>query len=494
MKYLACCLALALPAAAVAGERDDIGSADTIIVTGHGLDAPIGIEAYDSVVIKRDRLNLNASGRIEDVLGDVAGFQQFRRTDSRAANPTSQGATLRALGGNASSRALVLLDGVPQADPFTGFIPYSALRPERLASARVTRGGGAGAFGVGAVAGTIELASGGPVDLPGLSASVSGGSRNASEVSGGIVQQLGAGFASINAGWDRGDGYILIPASQRGLADIPASYEAWSVALRAAAPISPTLEVQASGLVFDDHRLRGLAGTASRSRGADASIRIVGKGRWGFEALAYLQERSFRSGFVSTAADRSSTTTTLDQFNTPSTGLGAKIEIRPPVGDGTTLRIGADIRNASGSTNEFFRYVTGAPTRLRRAGGLNTTFGGFVEGSRTIGALTLTGGARLDRWSIRSGFLTETPIGGSAATLDLAFADRAGTRPTFRGGAVFEVSDRIDVRVAGYSGFRMPTLNELYRPFRVGADATAANGALELERLKGFEGGLGLRA
>lgn len=488
MKYLACCLALPLPVAAVAG------ASDTIIVTGRGLDAPVGIEAYDSVVIKRDRLTLNASGRIEDVLGDVAGFQQFRRTDSRAANPTSQGATLRALGGNASSRALVLLDGVPQADPFTGFIPYSALRPERLASARVTRGGGAGAFGVGAVAGTIELASGGPADLPSASASVAGGSRNASEVSGGIVQRLGTGFASINAGWGLGDGYVLIPAAQRGTADVPASYDAWSVALRAVAPITPTLEIQASGLVFDDHRLRGLVGTASRSRGADASIRIVGRGRWGFEALAYLQERSFRSGFVSTASDRSSTTTTLDQFNTPSTGLGAKVEIRPTVGDGTTLRIGGDIRNASGSTNEFFRYVTGAPTRLRRAGGFNTTFGGFIEGSRTMGALTLTGGARLDRWSIRSGFLTETPVGGGAATLDLAFADRAGTRPTFRGGAMLKVSEGVDVRVAGYSGFRVPTLNELYRPFRVGADATAANGALELERLKGFEGGLGLRA
>ena len=496
MKYVACslALALALPTAAAASDRDEGTGGDAIIVTGRGLDAPIGIEAYDSIVITRDRLTLNASGRIEDVLGDVAGFQQFRRTDSRAANPTSQGATLRALGGNASSRALVLLDGVPQADPFTGFIPYSALRPERLSSARVTRGGGAGAFGVGAVAGTIELASVGPADLPGMSARVSGGSRNASEVSGGIVQRLGAGFASINGGWDRGDGYILIPASQRGTADVPASYDAWSVALRAVAPITPTLEVQANGLVFDDHRLRGLAGTASRSRGADASIRIVGRGHWGFEALAYLQERSFRSGFVSTAMDRSSTTTTLDQFNTPATGLGAKIEIRPPVGDNITVRIGADIRDASGSTNEFFRYVTGTPTRLRRAGGNNTTFGGFVEGSHTRGALTLTGGARLDRWSIRSGFLIETPVSGGAATLDLAYANRSGTRPTFRGGAVLKISSVLDVRAAGYSGFRIPTLNELYRPFRVGADATAANDALGLERLKGLEGGVGLHA
>jgi vitamin B12 transporter len=488
MKSLIAIIAFAVPTIALADE------AAPIIVTGRGLDAPVGIEAYDSIVIARDRLALNASGRIENVLGDVAGFQQFRRTDSRAANPTSQGATLRALGGNASSRALVLLDGVPQADPFTGYIPYSALRPERLASARVTRGGGAGAFGVGAVAGTIELASAGPDDLPAVSARAFGGSRNASEVSGGIAQRLGDGFVSVNAGWDRGDGYVLIPALQRGTADIPAQYDAWSVALRGVAPINSALEIQGSALVFDDHRLRGLAGTASRSRGADASIKLVGRGRWGFEALAYVQERSFRSGFVATAADRSTTTTTLDQFNTPSLGLGAKIEVRPPVGDNNSLRIGADIRDASGQTNEFFRYVTGAPTRIRRAGGVNTTFGGFIEGSTIIGPLTLTGGARLDHWSIKRGYLTESATGTGINTLDLAYPDRSGTRPTFRGGALFKLSENVDLRAAGYTGFRVPTLNELYRPFRVGADATAANGDLGLEKLNGFEGGIGVKA
>ena len=122
-------------------------AAETIIVTGKGLDQTKGDPAYGSVEIDRARLTSEASGRIENVLADVAGFQQFRRSDSRSANPSAQGATLRALGGNASSRTLVLLDGVPQADPFFGYIPFSAIAPERLSSVRVTRGGGNGAFG-----------------------------------------------------------------------------------------------------------------------------------------------------------------------------------------------------------------------------------------------------------------------------------------------------------------------------------------------------------
>jgi outer membrane receptor protein involved in Fe transport len=51
----------------------------------------------------------------------------------------------------------------------------------------------------------------------------------------------------------------------------------------------------------------------------------------------------------------------------------------------------------------------------------------------------------------------------------------------------------MSLRTAAYLGWRLPTLNELYRPFRVGADATAANAELEPERLRGIEAGLDYR-
>jgi outer membrane receptor for Fe3+-dicitrate len=112
-------LALA-PLAAQAQDKSPVDHSGDVVVLGRGLALPPGTPAYGAVTIGHDRLNGDASGRVEDVLADVAGFQQFRRSDSRSANPSAQGVTLRALGGNASSRALVLLDGVPIADPFFG--------------------------------------------------------------------------------------------------------------------------------------------------------------------------------------------------------------------------------------------------------------------------------------------------------------------------------------------------------------------------------------
>ena len=96
---------------------------------------------------------------------------------------------------------------------------------------------------------------------------------------------------------------------------------------------------------FTDRRDRGTAFTANRSDGADASLRLVGRGAWGWSALAYLQTRAFASSFASINAARTTVSQSLNQYNTPATGLGARLEVQPPVGEAIDLRLGADIRD-----------------------------------------------------------------------------------------------------------------------------------------------------
>ena len=459
-----------------------------IIVLGRGLPLPPGTPAYGSTVIDREDLLNSTSGNIETVLSDVAGFQQFRRSDSRSANPSAQGATLRALGGNASSRTLMLLDGVPIADPFFGYIPFSAIVPDRLSAVRVTRGGGTGAFGAGAVAGTIELASADRNDLPLLSGSGFYGSKNSSQLTGDFAPNVGDGFVSLSGRWDRSDGFQTTPASQRVAATVPARYESWSTGARAATPISDTLELQAHMLVFRDNRTLRFRGADNSSEGEDASVRLLSRGSWAFDALAYVQARNFSNIVISSTSFRQ----TLNQYSTPSTGLGGKIELRPPVGDHNVLRIGADIRHADGRDNEdAFNGGTGALTAHRHAGGNQTTTGLFAEDDWTIGRLVLTGGARADRWSIRDGFFQSiTPTGVTTTNL---YPNRSDWEFSGRAGALFKLTDAITLRGAGYTGFRLPTLNELYRPFSVFPVTTQANAQLKPEKLKGVEAGFDIK-
>ncbi len=452
---------------------------DEIVVTGRGLADPAGDIAYSVVALDRERLNSAASGRIEDALKDVAGLQQFRRSDARSTNPTSQGATLRGLGGNAAGRVLVLLDGVPQGDPFAGYINWPLYLPERLGRVRVTRGGGSGAGGAGALAGTIELDSMAAGDAPGLAGSAAGGSFGSAEARLLASGQLGGGFALLSGGYARSDGFV--PVVNAGPADKGARYEQYSLAARAVIPVGAS-ELQANIDAFDDARTRGTDFSANRTTGADASLRLVGRD---FVALGYVQVRRFTSQFASIDAGRTVATQTLDQYNTPATGIGLKLEGRPVLGR-TELRIGGEWRRTSGETNEAFSYVAAVPTRLRVAGGSSDIVGGFVEATRMAGPLTLTGGGRIDWWSLTGGFLTERRVDGAPLS-DTRFPDRNGVAATGRLGVTYAIAPTLTVSAAGYVGWRLPTLNELYRPFRVGAEVTSANAALRPERSRGVE-------
>ena len=484
MKYLPLSLVLAVIPTVAAADTEAPDPA-RIVVTGEGLSLPPGTPAYGSVIIDRDRLTNSASGRIESVLGDVAGFQQFRRSDSRSANPSAQGATLRALGGNASSRTLVLLDGVPMADPFFGYIPFSALVPDRLSAVRVTRGGGVGAFGAGAVAGTIELASATRDQLPTFAASAFYGSKDATELTASVTPDLGDGYVSLSGRWDRGDGFQTTPRNQRVAATAPAAYDGWSTNLRAVAPLSATSEIQFRGTIFHDERTLRFKGADSMSEGQDASIRFISRGAWQVDALAYIQARNFSNIVISASTFRKS----LDQRNTPSTGIGGKIELRPPVGPDHVLRIGADTRFATGDMFEdaYNANIASNPVTSRRhAGGEQMTTGLFVEDDWTLGRLVLTGGVRADRWTISNGFYRAS--GNGAA--NNSFADRSDWQFSGRAGALYRISDAVALRGAAYSGFRLPTLNELYRPFVVFPITTLANPSLKPEKLKGAEAGI----
>lgn len=479
-------LGIPAPLAAQDAAPQDTGPRPVIVVTGAGLRQPPSDSAYSVAVIERDRIVAAPSGRIEEVLGEIAGFQQFRRSDSRSSNPTAQGITLRALGGNASSRALVLLDGVPMVDPFFGHIPLSMIAPERLAAIRVTRGGGSGPFGAGALAGTIELDSA-DADTIGLA---SGGlllnQRGESEVSAALAPHLGSGFAVVSGRWDRGRGFHTTPEDQRVPASVRASFDGWSIGTRMVAPLGDTVELQARMLAFGEDRTLRFAGADSHHEGQDASLRLIGRGAWQFDALAYVQARNFSNVVISSTRF----TRTLDQRNTPSTGLGGKLELRPPLGPDQTLRLGVDYRRADGELQEeAYNAVTGALTERRRAGGTNSDFGLFAEHDWQLGAFLLTGGLRADRTRIADGFYRANDAQGQVVG-EIIAPDRGDWALSWRAGASWQADARVRLRAAAYTGLRQPTLNELYRPFVVFPVVTQANAALGNERLEGIEAGI----
>jgi outer membrane receptor protein involved in Fe transport len=495
IRLLAGAALLAMPAAAMAQESGATDSdEDVIIPIGLGDDAIIvnggllrnNLPPPQSVASITD-LQTGLGSRVENRLRDEAGLVQFRRSDGRSAHPTSQGMTLRGLGGNAASRALVTLDGVLQADPFGGWVAWTSYDAINLGGVLITRGGGSGTGGAGALAGTISLYS---TMTDGTQASLAYGSRDGWDATISMGSKIGSGRVAIDGRYSRGDGFIPIREGQRGTVDRAAAYEQGGLGLRLRFDAGEASRVEASVRGFSDHRDRGTDFTRSKLDGIDASFRFVHDPGGGTQwlALAYVQLRDFDSGFASVAAGRNSVAPALFQ-HVPATGLGGQFELRSAVGAQGSLRIGADWRRTAGRTEEDFFFAGLTPGRHRIAGGGSNIIGAFAEwasGDVDDGLLWSLSG-RLDHWSLDEGYRLERNIGGPLIT-DLRFASRQGWESTGRAGVRWK-ADFLTLRAAAYRGWRLPTLNELYRPFRVGAEVTTANEMLKPERLWGGEVG-----
>ena len=458
-----------------------------IVVTGTALPEAKAERAYGTERITQRQIAQSPSHSLDQLLKDVPGLQLFRRSDSHSGHPTSQGVTLRALGGNASSRALLILDGVPQTDPFGGWVNWPAYDPLDIRQIRLVRGGGSVANGPGALAGTIEMLS--RTD-PRILGEVDAGSRSSFEGRAHAGVGVGSGVLSLSGRLERGDGFVPITAQTRGPADQPAQYRDWTSRVQFLSPVGSETELQVSADGFHDWRTRGTDFTENRTNGADASVRLVGRGEWQWSALGYWQWRNLMSSFASVSPGRVTATRASLQDSVPSYGVGGSFELRPPLPKDIELRFGADTRRTTGESHELFNYVAGDPTRRRRAGGNSWTAGLFAEATADVRSVAFTAGARIDHWQISDGHLFEQVIASGAVLRDDQDPKRSGWLPTARGGVVARLGGGFNLRSAAYLGWRLPTLNELFRPFRAGLDATAANPDLDPERLAGAEAGI----
>ncbi len=483
--------AFLLSAAALVALAPGAGAAQTaqaaVIVRAERLDPAASDPVYGMVTLRPGQVQTAA--RLDEALRQVPGFSLFRRTTSAAANATIQGASLRGLGPNGAGRALVLLDGAPQNDPFGGWVFWTRLDPLLIEGARLARGGGAGPFGPQALTGAIDLVEARPA--PGAVAlRVEAGDR--SHRAGAGVAALGAGPGALTlfAAGQAGDGAIPLETGARGPADRRAFLDAWTGGGSAQIALGPEAALSVRAAAFEERRGAGQVGADSRARGSDLSVALRGPA-WGGQGrlLAYVQERDFANRTVSVAPDRRSATPSLDQQATPALGLGAAGALRWR-GAGWELEVGGDARHADGETRELFRFQQGAFTRARVAGGAQTLAGAYLEGQREAGRWRLAAGVRADAWRLSRARRSERDRATGAETLAETPPDREGGLLTARAGATYAFDSRWSARAAAYSGFRPPSLNELHRPFRIGNDLTEANAALEPERLSGLDLGL----
>jgi outer membrane receptor protein involved in Fe transport len=102
----------------------------------------------------------------------------------------------------------------------------------------------------------------------------------------------------------------------------------------------------------------------------------------------------------------------------------------------------------------------------------------------------VVGGLRGDVWLNYDAVREDTPPPSAAVPPRQTFDDIERIIPSPRLAVLVNATPSTDLRASVYQGFRIPTINELYRLFRVRNDVTVASASLRPERLTGGEAGV----
>jgi outer membrane receptor protein involved in Fe transport len=448
--------------------------AESVVVTADRGEARLP-SAASATVITSAELSNSAAGAMDDVLRQTPGFSLFRRSSSRTANPTTQGVTLRGVSGSGASRTLVLADGVPLNDPFGSWVYWNRVPSAAVDRVEVVRGAAGDLYGADALGGVVQLLTIAPT-RPRLRASLEGGSHDTARASLYAGTTLGGWTASAAGEWVRTDGVVTVGPEVAGPVDVPADsdYQTGFASIgterdnwRATARYSAYAEDRGNGTPVQ------VNSTAWRQLSADLGG-LAGDGAW--EARMMVGSQDYFQTFSAVAANRATERLTTEQW-TPTDFFAGNAQYSLPLGPHTLLA-GFETQRTESTVDEY-RYALIAGSNVRSGpftvGGTETNHALFARlGFAASERLTVSVGVRGDFWN------TNPLLESDPEKDDSFFSPRVGV--AYRVG---------EVRLQGavYRAHRTPTLNELYRGFRVGNILTNPNSQLAPERLTGVEGG-----
>jgi outer membrane receptor protein involved in Fe transport len=456
-----------LPSGPLRFELRPEGVAEQVTVSGEPAAPRLAIDA-SATTMDAAAIQSAPALRLDDQLRMVPGFSLYRRTSSSVANPTTQGVTMRGLSASGASRTLVLADDVPLNDPFGGWVYWDRVPMAALDRVDVARGASGDVHGNDALGGVIRVTS---RTSRGAEASLDGGSLGTARGSfyGGLSR--GNWFGGAAAERASTDGFIVIAPEARGPIDINADSQDTS-SMGWFGGGNGSFQATVRGGYFNEQRGNGtpaqVNATITRWGSANAHGFLAG-GVW--EARGDGSFTNYRQTFSSVAANRASERlTALQWVGSRGYDFGADWITKTARAQGliafTARRLGANLDEASFSTTGVQSAITQTPADQHGEGIM-------LQGRLDLNArVTVDAGARAEWWK-----LSRTDTG-------------AGQSPSFfspRAGVSFLLAPDQTIRVSWLTGFRTPTMNELYRSFRVGNTNTLANDQLKPETSWGPE-------
>ena len=490
---------------------------ETVTVTPSRNEERLGNIPASVNILDAEQIKASPAVVADDVLRQIPTFSLFRRTSSLSSHPTAQGVSLRGVGPSGVSRTLVLVDGIPFNDPFGGWVYWTRVPMESVDRIEVVDGSSSSLYGNYAMGGVINIVSSKATRRT-AEVRAQYGNRNSPKLDFFGSDVWGKVGVAVDGSVFDTDGFTTVIENERRPSPVnpgPGVDTKTAVNFRnvnVKLDYTPRSGVNAFVRVghFRENRDNGKASTidgtpeanSTRWTSASGGVRVLLPDSSDLQARVFTDFETFRSNFLAVpgppqvTVPRSVGRMTLNQ-RVPTTNAGGSVQWSRAFGLRNFFSAGSDFRWVDGDSEEDgLDAVRGQTVTLRRiSGGTQRSLAAFVQDVFTpTDKLVLTASARVDSWRNYDAHNLETnvPSGTPAAGNRPSIPDTKDTVASPRLAALYHLTDRVSAWGNLSWGFRAPTLNELYRQFRVGAILTLANDQLGPERLVGGE--IGVRA
>jgi outer membrane receptor protein involved in Fe transport len=467
-------------------------------------DVPASVNVMTSETIENSPALL-----ADDILRQVPTFSLFRRASGLVANPTAQGVSLRGVGPSGQSRTLVLLDGVPFNDPFGGWVYWTRVPLVSVDRIEITEGPTSSLYGNIAMGGVINIITSRPSRRT-LELKPQYGNHKSPKLDFFASDQWNNVAAAVEGSFLDTDGFPIVAPIERGPIDNNADVVYKNMTGKLEYTPSDRLNMFVRAGYFTEARVNGKVGEVNDTRWTtlNGGVRARLRDYSSLEARLFVDDQKSHFNFLAVtnpATTRNVVRLATDQ-HVPTSGVGGMAQWTKALGRAHAISAGFDFRWVDADSEED-GFVASVPTSIvgvtqaatlsvqRVSGGTQQSTGVFVQDIFTpTSKLVLTLSARLDHWRNYDGHNLETTVATGQPTINNKpeLPDKSDNVVSPRAAALYHVSDRVSVWGAANSGFRAPTLTELYRQFAVGAVTTFPNNALGPERLVGGEAGLNL--
>lgn len=457
-------------------QTTDTTRLNEITVTASAMPVELRKTASSVSILKSSDPEMKQIQTIDEALRYMPGVAVDR---NRGLTTTGSHTTVTLRGTGSAGRTLILKDGIPLNDAYTGGVSlWNSIAANSIARIEVVRGPGSSIYGSSSMGGTINLVTENPRKQGSFGADVRYGSMNTliANVKGGRLFNNGFGIIAFLE-YKKTSGYQYMADSLWKNYYQKPSMELLNANVKVSYQLNERSKLEG---IIDLHTENPASGTSvlyrEKNNVANFLLRYTGNNTWfNYSASAYYNHEKMNTDALNYDTEKGAFSTDYYTTNVPIdvSGFIGKISRKIGIND---LTIGGDIRLNKLSSEKYY-YGKGN----QNYSGKQNFYSLFINDELSVGnSLNFNLGLRWDNWHNDNGKFFDNQRG---TPISIHYSNASSSVLSPKAGVVYRINEQFRLRSVYAMGFKAPSMYYMYNSSLLGTTFRLGNPDLKPERM-----------